>query len=140
MLQTCLHSERLADQNAEETPASFANYCVGMLDMASRTLRASLSGTYLQRKDVVNQCLEFGRAAGSCLGCVCGLAGAWPQGQVMRKWDPSPHMGLGAQTFGPGPVAGHSRPGPARPHSLPWRLGGHLWAKWRPLSTLKLHG
>ena len=24
------------------------------------TLRASLSGTLLQRKDVVNQCLEFG--------------------------------------------------------------------------------
>ena len=31
------------------------------------TLRASLSGTFPQRMDVVNQCLEF-----ACL-CVCGI-------------------------------------------------------------------
>ena len=29
------------------------------LDLANTTLRASLSGTFLQRKDVVNECLEF---------------------------------------------------------------------------------
>ena len=42
MLQTCLHSERLADQNAEETPAPFANYSVGMLDMERRWLLLGL--------------------------------------------------------------------------------------------------
>ena len=36
--------------------------------MVHGTLRAPLSGTFLQRKDVVNQCLEFGSTAVALVG------------------------------------------------------------------------
>ena len=120
MLQTCLRSERLADQNAEETPASFANYCVGMLDMASRTLRASLSGTFLQKE-----------------GCRKPVLGVWA-----RRWL---LLGL-CMWFGWGlaPGASYEEVGPITTHGLggpnvrPWPCGRTLAA--RPVLTLCLGG
>ena len=45
------------------------------------TLQASLSGTFPQRMDVVNQCLEF-----ACL-CVCVCVGGGGGGEIERGLD-----------------------------------------------------
>ena len=54
------------------------------------TLRAPLSGTYLQKKDVVNCCLEFGRGANLYNLCVqiirhsrCQREPVWPKLQAL---------------------------------------------------------
>ena len=76
----------------------FIRTCLGarLLPLSVPTLRASLSGTFLQRKDVVNQCLKFDQYPNLSEGAdhvggqlrgnkECPFSGVTKSGRVWRK-------------------------------------------------------
>ena len=63
------------------------DFAGGLSGKGELTLRAPLSGTFLQRKDVVNQCLEFGV---SSVRAESGAVGGDPPQEVGVRRGPTP--------------------------------------------------
>ena len=66
------------------------DFAGGLSGKGELTLRAPLSGTFLQRKDVVNHCLEFGV---SSVRAESGAAGGDPPQEVGVRRGPTPGSG-----------------------------------------------